>query len=189
MKKLVREIVFGSNPVLSGLIALAVIGSIALGCNCNKDFDLANLGKDANKSASNSTADAPSSGAVPSDEVIEGLVKETIAEFANAVDTKDFSELYENTSEDFQSTYTLPEVEAAFKSYTDKKSIVMPIFRKVATTDAEFTPPPGVRNEKSLSILMAKGKFATKPYGVRFDFEYVLRGGEWKLLKLIINVP
>ena len=189
MKKLVYEIVFGKNPILSGLVALAVIGSIALGCNCNKGIDLANLSQDVNKAASNSSTEAPSDGSVPSNQVVEGLVKDTIDQFADAVDTKDFSQLYENASADFQSTYTLSEVETAFKSYTDKKSIVMPIFRKVAATDAEFTSPPGLRSEKANSILMAKGKFPTKPYNVRFDFEYVLRGGQWKLLKLIINVP
>lgn len=77
----------------------------------------------------------------------------------------------------------------AFKSYIGKKSLVVPILRKVKDADADFTSAPSLRSEKGLKILVATGKFPTKPYAVRFDFEYVMRGGEWKLLKLVVNIP
>lgn len=189
MKKLINELVFGKNAKLSGLIALAVIGSIALGCNCGKNFDLANLAKDSNSgSTSNSSSDSTSD-SVPSDSVVEGLVKETTSDFADAINNKDFSDLYEKTSSDFKTTYTLDQMTTAFKSYTDKKSIVLPLLRKVSSMDADFSSKPSIRTEKGLNILVATGKFATKPYNVRFDYEYVMRGGEWKLLKLVINIP
>ena len=190
MKKLVHEIVFGKNSLVSGGIALAVVLSIALGCNCGKTFDLANLAKESNTSK---TSDEPktssSSDAVPSNSVVEGLVKNTISEFSDAVDSGDFADLYNNASSDFQGTYTLDEVTKAFKSYTDKKKLVVPVLNKVGSTDAEFDRDPSLRTEQKLNILMASGKFKTKPYNVRFDFEYVMRGGEWKLLKLVINIP
>jgi hypothetical protein len=110
-------------------------------------------------------------------------------EFADAVDTGDFNAIYNNASSDFQGTYTVDEMKTAFKSYTDKKKIVVPILNKVEGLDAEFDSLPSIRSEKSLSILVAKGKFNTKPYKTRFDYEYVMRGGEWKLLKLVINIP
>lgn len=191
MKKLIHEIIFGRNSLLSGVIAMAVVGSIALGCNCKDRFDLANIAKNDNSSstASNTATDEKTDDSVPSDSVVEGLVKSTTADFGEAVSNKDFSELYDKASQDFQNTYTVDEMDKAFKSYTDKKSVVVPILKKVESTDAEFTSEPSIRKEKGLSILVAKGKFKTKPYNVRFDYEYVMRGGEWKLLKLVINIP
>lgn len=191
MKKLFNELLFGKNSKVSGFIALAVVLSIALGCNCGKSFDLSNLAKETN-SASNtgdSKTDTSSDGTIPSNSVVEGLVKDTTSQFGDAVQSGDFSDLYNNASSDFQSTYTVDQMKTAFKSYTDKKSVVVPILNKVSSTDAEFSSPPGLRSEHGLSILMAKGKFNTKPFNVRFDYEYVMRGGEWKLLKLVIYIP
>jgi len=110
-------------------------------------------------------------------------------EFTDAVSSGDFSRLYEDASLDFRKTYTLDEVKTGFKTYTDKKSIVLPILRKVPATTAIFDRTPSVRTEKGLNILMASGRFPTSPYNVRFDYEYVLRDGNWKLLKLVINIP
>lgn len=190
MKNLIHETLFGKNGRISGLIALAVVLSVALGCNCNEK--LAEIANSANTSrtSSNDTGDTPpKSDAIPSDAVVEGLVKSTTADFSDAVETGDFNELYDKASADFQGTYTVDEMTTAFKSYTDKKKLVVPILGKVSGMDAEFDSPPGIRSEKGLTILMAKGKFKTKPFNVRFDYEYVMRGGEWKLLKLVINIP
>lgn len=189
MKNLITELVFGTNAKLSGVIALAVVLSVALGCNCGKDFDLANLAKNTNTGGFSNSSNDTSDGSVPSNTVVEGLVKETMREFADAVDTGDFNAIYDNASSDFQGTYTVDEMKTAFKSYTDKKKVVVPILNKIEGTDAEFDSPPSIRTEKGLNILVAKGKFKTKPFQTRFDYEYVMRGGEWKLLKLVINIP
>ncbi len=186
MRKLIKDIVSANNFV-SGAIALAIVLSIALGCNCGKNLDLANLAKNSNSSSTSNSS--TSSDAVPSNAVVEGLVKDTMRKFRGAINSKDFTELYNDASSDFQGTYTLSQVESAFKSYTNKKGVVVPILDKVDAMDAEFDRPPSIRTEKSLNILVASGKFKTKPYNVRFDYEYVMRGGEWKLLKLVINIP
>lgn len=187
MKNLINEIVFGKNTMLSGLIALAVIGSIALGCNCPKDFNLANT--DTNTTTPSSTPTSSTSDTLPSNSAVETLVKDTTAQFANAVSSGDFSQLYNDASSDFQSTYTVDQVKTAFKSYSDKKSFVVPILKKVSAASATFSPSPSIRTEKGLSILVASGSFPTKPVKARFDYEYVYRGGKWKLLKLVINLP
>ncbi len=191
MKNLVKKALFGGNNIVSGCVALAVVMSIALGCNCNKEFDLANLGKsEPSNSASNTATDSRSdSASVPSNSVVEGLVKETIEKFSDGVETGDFTDLRDYSSANFQNTYTADQVAEGFKSYTDKKKLVVPILKKAEAKDAEFDRSPSIRREKGLDILSASGKFATKPYGVRFDFEYVMLGGEWKLLKLVINIP
>lgn len=186
MKNIVLDIISGKN-LFSGLIALAVIASIALGCNCGKDLDLSNIGKNTNTSSPpTKTSDDD---ILPPDAIVEDLVLETMKKFRDGVQSEDFSELYNDASTDFQGTYTLSQVNSSFKTYTDKKKFVVPILDKVQSMSAEFDRKPSLRSEKGLSILMASGKFKTKPYNVRFDYEYVLREGEWKLLKLVINIP
>lgn len=187
MKNIICKVLSGGNNIVSGTAALAVVLSVALGCNCNKDFDLANLGNSSN-SASNSTT-TQTEASVPSNTVVEGLVKDTIEKFAEGVQTGDFTELHEYSSANFQKTYTPEQVAEGFKSYTDKKKFVSPILKKAVALDAEFDRPPSIRKEKGLDILVASGKFKSKPYATRFDFEYVMLGGEWKLLKLVINIP
>ena len=200
MKKLVSNILVGKDARVSGLIALTIVGLIALGCSCGKDFSFGTLSSNSNSNSGNtstnnrnkevaSSDDEEPSGDVPSDAVVESLVKETTSEFSDAVDSGDFTQIHSNASSDFQSTYTVEEMAAAFKSYSEKKAIVVPILNKVAASDPEFTKPPSIRTEKGLKILVANGKFPTKPYNVRFDYEYVMRDDEWKLLKLIINIP
>ena len=189
MKNLIHEIVFGRNGKVSGVIALSVILSIALGCNCNEKLSEIANSANTSRTSSNDSDDSAKSDAVPSNLVVEGLVKDTMVDFADAVDSGSFADLYGKASTDFQDTYTIDEMTKAFKSYTDKKKIVMPVLDKISGMDADFDSPPGIRTEQNLKILMAKGKFKTKPYNVRFDYEYVQRGGEWKLLKLVINIP
>ena len=126
---------------------------------------------------------------MPSNAVVEGLVRDTIAKFSDSVESGDFSDIYDSASSDFQSTYSIGEMKTAFKSYTDKKSVVVPIMKKTEDISAVFSTEPGLRTEKSLKILMVAGEYKTKPFKTRFDFEYVLREGEWKLLKLVINIP
>jgi hypothetical protein len=192
MKPLLNNLLFGKNAKASGVFALALVALVALGCTCGKNFDLGNLTGDSDNTRTNDTPSeiiTPADDSAPSNDVVEGLVKETIAEFADAVNSGDFTELHDSASQDFQSSYTVDEMRTAFKSYIDKKSVVLPILRRVAKTDGKFTNEPSVRKEKGLSILMAEGEFPTKPYKVRFDYEYVMRDGEWKLLKLVINIP
>ena len=186
MKKLVNEIVFGKNATVSGVIALMIVLSFVLGCNCGKNLGIGNT---SNTSSPANSKTPDSTGEVPSNAVVESLVKGTMAEFAAAVQSEDFSSLYNNSSTNFQHTYTLDEVKTAFKSYTDKKKLVVPILKKIPTTKANFTKEPTIENEKGSDILVASGKFPTKPVGVRFDYKYIKISGEWKLLNLVINIP
>ena len=65
---------------------------------------------------------------------------------------------------------------------------MLPILSKATGMDPEFSPSPSLRTEKGLSILVANGKYDTKPVPMRFEYEYVKRGGQWKMLKLIVKL-
>lgn len=193
MKKLFTNILCGKDTTLNGIIALGLVALIALGCTCGKNFDLANLAKNDNTSRSSSNGGPFSDGddddsEMPDDRLLKALVKETTADFAYAISTEDFSKLYEKASSDFQSTYTEEEAKAVFKPMIDKKKFVLPILAKTVSLDPEFLPSPSIRTELGNSILVANGKYDTKPVPMRFEYEYVKRGGSWKMLKLVVKM-
>lgn len=191
MKKLVTTLFFGKDTRVSGLMAFAIVGAIALGCTCSKEFgttEPSNSSSSSNTSRSaNSSTDADTDG-VPSDSTLQSMVKETTSDFAQAIDTNDFSEIYEKASSDFKSTYTEDQMNDAFKEFVQKKRLLLPSLNKTDGTSAEFSPAPSIRQEKGLDILVLTGKFPTKPLNVKFEYEYVKRSGEWKLLKLVVNM-
>ena len=194
MKKLATSLLFGKDARLSGLIAFAIVGAIALGCTCNtRDSDTtsnsstSNSSTTANSTTTTSETDTDADG-VPSDSTLQSLVKGTTADFAEALDTNDFSEIYENASTDFKSTYTEDQMADVFKEFVKKKKLILPSLNKVPAATADFSPAPSIRQEKGLDILVLEGKFPTKPLNVKFEYEYVKRDGEWKLLKLVVNM-
>ncbi len=191
MKQLASTLLFGKDARFSGLIALAIVGAIALGCTCNKDFG--GTSDDApstsnTSSTSNASTTTADDGGIPSDSELQSMVKETTSDFAKAIDTNDFSELYEKSSSDFKSTYTQEQMNDVFKDFVAKKKLILPSLNKVPAATAEFSPAPRIREEKGLEILVLSGKFPTKPLNVKYDYEYVKRSGEWKLLKLVVNM-
>lgn len=190
MKNILNKLVNGRDNKLNGLIALAVVLSIALGCNCNRSLDLANTSSNSSSDNpfSNTTTSSDGDDEVPGDALLKALVKETTADFAAAISAGDFTNMYEKASMDFKSTYTKDQLQNSFKDFIDKKRQVLPILAKAIGTDPEFTSTPRVRNEQNLDILVTEGKYETKPMPVTFNYEYVKRDGSWKLLVLKIYI-
>jgi hypothetical protein len=187
MNRFFSNLLMGKNNLLSGLIALAIVASIALGCNCGKTFDTSN-----SSSNSNTSSDAPfgddSAGEMPGKDLLNAMIKETTADFAYAISTEDFSKIYSKASTDFQSTYTESQMKDVFSTVLKNKSRVLPILSKTVSMEPTFSPEPYLRTEQGLNILVANGKYATKPVPMNFEYEYVKRGGTWKMLKLVIKL-
>ena len=193
MKTHLRVLLFGKDTRLNGLIAFAIVGAIALGCTCNKQFG--DLGKSDNSNSSttsNTTTEKETTttdaDGIPSNSTLQSMVKETTEDFAQAIDSNDFSDLYAKSSTDFQSTYTEDQMKDVFKSFVEKKRLILPSLNKADDSTADFSPEPRIRQEQGLDILVLHGKFPTKPLNVKFEYEYVKRAGQWKLLKLIVNM-
>ncbi len=196
MKKLAAKIFIGKDDKISGMIAFAIVALIAFGCSCGDKFDLSKFANinDSNRTAVNTSKDNPfgdddkSSDDIPADSVIQSMVKDTTADFTNAIDTGNFGPLYEKSSSDFQSTFTEDQLKVQFLSFIINKKRVLPSLNKAQETTAVFSPSPSIRTENGLSILVVNGKFPSKPFPVKFEYEYVKRDGEWKMLKLVINM-
>ena len=163
MKNIINGFAFGRNAGVTLLIAFGIVLTAAFACESGGDK-------------------------VPPDAELQSLMKDTMSDFANAVDTGDFEKLHSKASTDFQSGYTTQQMKSAFQQIIDQKDLALPSLKNAASLNATFSPAPSIRSEKGLNILVTSGEFPSKPYPVKFDNEYVWRDGGWKLLKLKINL-
>lgn len=190
MKKLIGSILNGKSNVVNGLLALLVVMAIALGCNCGKGLDLGNISSTSNSNSSNGpfSSSSDDDSGMPGDELLKALVKETTADFAYSISESDFTRMYDKASTDFKNTYTKDQMQDFFKDFIAKKRQLMPILLKANSTTPDFSPAPAIRTEQGLDILVVNGKYATKPLPITFNYEYVKRGGSWKMLVLKVYI-
>ncbi len=144
----------------SAMIAMLALLLVALGCSAEK----------------------PS--APPTEAEAQTLVKNTLSEFADAVDKGDFAAFKANTAKEFQSQYTDEQMKTSFKIFTDQKEAVVPILRDAAKKNITFSPAQSVKDENGYSVLVAGGTIDSEPQGVKVSNEYVYQDGKWKLLKV-----
>ncbi|HUR99410.1 MAG TPA: hypothetical protein VMZ26_15200 [Pyrinomonadaceae bacterium] len=186
MNNFVSKVIFGRDN-LSGICALCIIALIALGCTCGKNLDLSNLRKNSNSASTSSSDDADTDG-VPEKAYLDSIIAETTADFNYAITLNDFSKMYAKASSDFKHTYTEEQFKDYFQDFVKKKKVIAPILAKAVTMEPDLSPEPSIRSEQGLDILVVKGKYATKPVPVTFEYEYVKRNDEWQLLKLVVKL-
>lgn len=130
----------------------------------------------------------PKTVSVPSNAVLQSLVKATIADFANSVQAEDFTLLRDNSSADFKATFTVEQLKEIFWTFIEKKDLVLPGLLNANRSTAAFAPAPYIRTEKGYKILVLNGAFPTRPYRVLFENEYELENGQWKLLAVKVKM-
>lgn len=180
--------------MFNGIIGLAVVCAIALGCNCSKDFgNLSN--STSNSSTSNtSTTSSPDKtpestlsdsprGDVPSERDMEELIQETLGDFNDAIQKGDFTDFHDTISSVWKSTSTPQKFNEGFSEFIDKKVDISGIKGK----EAKFDPQPTVTKKGKYKVLTANGKYDTYPLPVRFENEYILEGGKWKLISIRVD--
>ncbi len=124
----------------------------------------------------------------PTDAEAQALVKDTMSQFADAVDKGDFAAFKANTAKEFQSQYTDEQLKTSFKSFTDQKEDVVPILRDAAKKNIVFSPAQSVKDENGYSVLVANGTIDSDPQPIQVNNEYVYQGGKWKLLKVGVQL-
>jgi hypothetical protein len=197
MKKLVNEILFGKNSMVSGIIALVVISAIGLGCFCNKDKfgGLTNSGSTTTPSPVASPSPAPtksytkadaSKAVVPSDDEMQDIVKRTLLDFNDALQKEDFTDFHKTISKVWQKQITPEKFKESFQTFIDGNTDLSPI----SSMNAKFTSPAEITKSTGVKTLEAKGEYATSPNSTEFELKYIAEGKEWKLigLKVYANI-
>lgn len=208
MKKIIRNLFFGNDSKVSGLIALALIGFIGLGCFCKKDgFNFSNLGekntntKNAPVFPTNST-DNPATpatprvvttkanaakGEKPGDEEMHQIVEQTLLDFNQALQTEDFTAFRANVSKPFRDQYTEEKFREGFATFINKKDAMNKVLTSITGMEPEYTSGPEVVRQAGTKVLKAAGSYQTFP-GMKFDLSFIPEKTEWKLLKIEVRV-
>ncbi len=157
------KILNNGKNTLSAILAMLTLIVVGMGCGAEK----------------------PS--APPTEAEAQTLVKNTMSDFAEAVNKGDFSAFKANTAKEFQTQYTDEQMKTVFKSYIDNKEDAVPLLRAAAKQNAKFTTTPAVGDEQGYSVLPAEGTFDTEPSPLKFKNKYVYQDGKWKLLTIEVK--
>ncbi|HEY0462497.1 MAG TPA: hypothetical protein VGC97_25405 [Pyrinomonadaceae bacterium] len=190
MKQLINEILFGKNSMVSGIIALAIISAIGLGCFCNKDKleGLTNTGSTTpSPSASASPSPSPtksytkadaSKNALPSEDEMQDIVKKTLLDFNDSLQKEDFTDFYGKISKYWQKQTSPEKLKTSFQGFIDGNADLSPI----KDMTAKFTRGPETTRSLGMKTLEADGEYPTSPITTKFELKYIVEGKEWKLV-------
>ncbi len=192
MTKKIRELLNGKNNITSGLLVLLVISLIVLGCTCNEK-DGFNFGSD-NTETSEKSEDAKDDvkeeekeedasfkadeDEVPTRSQSRALVKTTLMNFNEAVQSGDFTEFHTTIARSWRRTSKPSDFEKGFNEFIEKKIDIS----RIRGEQPEFDPEPNIDKKYGKKVLFLKGTYKTEPLPVNFNLEYIVDDDAWKLV-------
>jgi hypothetical protein len=120
-------------------------------------------------------------GPMPDDKEIRRLVRDSMNDFAQAVQKRDFSEFYQHVSNAWREKLTEPQLERAFKGFMDQEINLTGVVDQTPIFDTQ----PVISTEGKLVI---DGHYPTTPYEVLFSFKFTFEKPEWKLFGVEVNL-
>ena len=118
---------------------------------------------------------------VPSERPLEALVKASLLSFNDANVTGNFDVFHAKLSKPFRDQFPPEKLSEIFKEFRDKRID----FDIIAAKRPIGTEEPKIADNGTLSI---KGYFDTAPSRVNYDLAFIMSDGEWKLIKVNVNV-
>ena len=118
---------------------------------------------------------------VPDPELQEVLIKASLLSFNDANVTGNYAVLHAKLSKPFRDQFPPEKLADIFKEFRDKH-IDFDIIAAKRPIGAE---EPKISDNGTLSI---KGYFDTTPSRVNYDLAFIMSDGEWKLIKINVDV-
>lgn len=118
---------------------------------------------------------------VPSSELQEVLIKASLMSFNDANVTGNYTVLHAKLSKPFRDQFPPDKLKQTFKAFADQH----------IDFDIVVAKPPVAAEEAKVDDtgrLALRGYFDTKPSRVHYDLAFIMSDGEWKLIKLNVNV-
>jgi hypothetical protein len=117
----------------------------------------------------------------PDPDMQEVMIKATLLTFNDANVTQNYSVLHSKLSKQFREQFPPERMKEVFKPFADQKIDIERIAAK--------TPIPAKAAEvDDRGVLSLTGHFDIKPSHVFYDLGYVMSDGEWKPIKINVNV-
>ncbi|WP_439613394.1 hypothetical protein [Reyranella sp.] len=118
---------------------------------------------------------------VPSDRVLETLVKASLLTLNDANVTGNYSVLHAKLSKPFRQQFSPEKLKATFREFSQGNAD----FDIIAAMKPAYDPPPEVDGDGKL---VAKGSFPTEPSRLLFELEFIPSDGEWKLIRIHVKL-
>jgi hypothetical protein len=111
----------------------------------------------------------------------EVLIKTTLLTFNDANVTQNYSVLHAKLSKQFRDQFSPERLKEVFKPFVEQKIDIDLIAAKAPI-------PAKAAEVDDRGVLSLTGHFDTKPSHVFYDLGYVMSDGEWKPIKINVNV-
>jgi hypothetical protein len=118
---------------------------------------------------------------VPIPLVQEALIKSTLLTFNDANITGNYDVLHAKLSKPFRDQFPPERLKEAFKAFADAN-----VDFKIVSAKTPIVKQEPVVNEKG--VLLLYGHFDTMPSHVYYELEFIMSDGEWKPIKINVNV-
>jgi hypothetical protein len=118
---------------------------------------------------------------VPNAELQEVLIKASLLTFNDANVTGNYAVLHAKVSKPFRDQFSPEKLAEIFKEFRDKHID----FDIIASKKPIGTEEPKISDNGILGI---KGYFDTTPSRVNYDLAFIMSDGEWKLIKINVDV-
>jgi opacity protein-like surface antigen len=131
--------------------------------------------------ASLAFAGAAAAQKAPGPEQQEVLIKSSLMTFNDANVTGNYTVLHAKLSQPFRDQFTPDKLKQSFKAFADAHID----FDLIVAKPPVLTEPAKVDDE---GRLLLRGYFDTRPSRVNYDLAFIRSEGEWKLIRLNVDV-
>jgi hypothetical protein len=195
MKNIVREIFFGRNSMIGGVISLTIILGVGLGCFCNKDkIDSLSNGPTPSGSPTPSPTPTPeptkeykpadaSKNEIPTAPEMQDIVKKTMLDFNDALQQEDFTDFHASVAKLWQKQTNPEKMKGNFQNFIDGEAD----FGNIRSMKATFTREGEITRALGVKTLETEGEYPTSPNATTFKLKYIAEKKEWKLVGLEVN--
>lgn len=118
---------------------------------------------------------------VPSDRVLETLVKSSLLTLNDANVTGNYSVLHAKLSKPFRQQFSPEKLKETFREFSRGNAD----FDIIAAMQPAYDPAPVVDGDGKLVV---KGSFPTEPSRLLFELEFIPSDGEWKLIRIHVKL-
>ncbi len=197
MRKIIQKICFGNESKINVLFVLGIFIAFGLGCSnlIPKDDKVDTVKTPEIDNKSSETKERPSTqktvtkkadaskGEIPADDELQEMVKTTLLDFNDAIQSADFTTFYGNISKLWQRQTSPAKLEDTFKVFIDGNNN----FSSIRSKEAEFSSDPQIEKDKGFKELVLEGKYDTSPLPTKFTLNYTPEGKNWKLTGIIVD--
>ncbi len=117
----------------------------------------------------------------PTGQLQEILIKTSLLTFNDANLTGNYDVLHARLAKPFRDQFSPDRLKQVFKGFSDQKI-------DLGVIAAKAPVPEGEAKVDDRGALLLKGYFDTRPSRVMYDLAFLPSEGEWKLIKINVNV-